>query len=63
MAIYRTCPDCGSNLDPGERCDCQQEKRRAEERHEEKGGEGVGSYFAAAGRKVPRWGDRAVRVG
>lgn len=20
---YRTCPDCGSALDPGERCDCQ----------------------------------------
>jgi len=20
---YWTCPDCGSNLDPGERCDCK----------------------------------------
>lgn len=20
---YRTCPYCGANLDPGERCDCQ----------------------------------------
>ena len=20
--FYRTCPDCGSNLDPQERCDC-----------------------------------------
>lgn len=20
---YRTCPDCGAALDPGERCDCQ----------------------------------------
>lgn len=20
---YRTCPDCGANLDPQERCDCQ----------------------------------------
>ncbi len=19
---YDTCPDCGANLDPGERCDC-----------------------------------------
>lgn len=19
---YRTCPDCGSHLDPGEHCDC-----------------------------------------
>ncbi len=23
MAYYYTCPFCGSNLDPGERCDCQ----------------------------------------
>ena len=21
--IYRTCPDCGANNDPGERCDCR----------------------------------------
>lgn len=26
MAYYITCPNCGSNLDPGERCDCQMEK-------------------------------------
>lgn len=24
MGYYRTCPDCGANLDPGERCDCQE---------------------------------------
>jgi len=23
MAYYSTCPDCGSNLDPGEPCACQ----------------------------------------
>lgn len=23
MAYFRTCPLCGSNLDPGEICDCQ----------------------------------------
>ena len=23
MAYYNTCPDCGSNLDPGEKCDCR----------------------------------------
>ena len=22
---YHTCPRCGANLDPGERCDCKQE--------------------------------------
>lgn len=23
MAYYDTCPECGANLDPGERCDCR----------------------------------------
>lgn len=23
MSYYRVCPDCGSHLDPGERCDCK----------------------------------------
>lgn len=23
---YRTCPECGSNLDLGEQCDCNEEK-------------------------------------
>lgn len=26
MAYYRTCPDCGAHLDPGEKCDCKDEK-------------------------------------
>lgn len=26
MGYYRTCPQCGSHLDPGESCDCQKEK-------------------------------------
>ena len=24
---YWTCPDCGANLDPGERCDCKDTKK------------------------------------
>lgn len=28
MAFYKTCPLCGSNLDPGESCDCQEEKEQ-----------------------------------
>ena len=24
---YHVCPFCGANLDPGERCDCTEEKR------------------------------------
>lgn len=27
MPMYYTCEYCGSNLDPGERCDCQKEKQ------------------------------------
>lgn len=23
MPMYKTCPQCGAHLDPGERCDCQ----------------------------------------
>lgn len=23
MAMYRTCPECGAHLDPGEQCDCK----------------------------------------
>lgn len=26
--IYHTCPRCGANLDPGERCDCLREDQR-----------------------------------
>lgn len=36
MAYYNVCPDCGSNLDPGERCDCRKEteqKREFFDRH------------------------------
>lgn len=32
MAYYNVCPECGSNLDPGERCDCEMEKMTV--RHE-----------------------------
>ncbi len=26
MAYYTTCPHCGANLDPGEKCECQNNK-------------------------------------
>ncbi len=29
MSYYRTCPFCGSNLDPGEICNCRQGKEKA----------------------------------
>ena len=25
MAYYDVCPDCGAHLDPGEKCDCQEQ--------------------------------------
>lgn len=28
--FYRECPYCGGNLDPGEKCDCQELKREKE---------------------------------
>lgn len=49
MAYYKVCPDCGSNLDPGEKCDCEAEKIRKQKsdnayyrqhlRADEKGGQ------------------------
>lgn len=30
MAYYHTCPDCGANLDPGEKCDCEKEGKSRE---------------------------------
>lgn len=31
MAYYNVCPDCGANLDPGEKCDCKNERIRSRE--------------------------------
>ena len=33
MSYYRTCPSCGSNLDPCERCDCQERQEAQQIRH------------------------------
>lgn len=29
MAYFETCPNCGCNLDPGEKCDCQEEDEQS----------------------------------
>ena len=29
MAYYVTCPHCGANLDPGERCDCSEDLKKS----------------------------------
>ncbi len=26
MSFYKTCPDCGAHLDPGEPCDCKKNR-------------------------------------
>ena len=26
MSLYYQCPECGANLDPGEKCDCEEEQ-------------------------------------
>lgn len=26
MKLYKTCADCGANLDPGERCECRKKR-------------------------------------
>lgn len=31
MAQYITCPDCGANLDPEEKCDCKDENDNEKE--------------------------------
>ena len=33
MAYYNTCPHCGCNLDPGERCDCLKEQKALKDRY------------------------------
>lgn len=32
MSYYRVCPDCGSHLDPGERCDCKTSEKPSNHR-------------------------------
>lgn len=65
MAYYNVCPDCGSNLDPGEICECKRRTTEPEERnvYELRGDVNYGGHIAAAGGMLPRRSDRAARVG
>lgn len=64
MAYYNICPDCGSNLDPGEACDCKKQRTEPGERKDfDFGGDMAYGRITTAGRALPRYGDRAVRVG
>lgn len=33
--VYHTCPDCGANLDPGEQCDCWEEREEKDKMTDE----------------------------
>lgn len=35
MGFYTPCPYCGSNLDPGEKCDCQNKKAKEDNGYDE----------------------------
>ena len=65
MAYYHICPNCGSNLDPGETCDCSfgPEEKQNEADYTARGGESFGNIFEAAGREVPRGDYRLSGVG
>ena len=28
MAYFKTCPNCGAHLDPGEACDCREDSKK-----------------------------------
>lgn len=38
---FVTCPDCGSNLDPGERCDCNEGRKKHDEKIQDLSDEGL----------------------
>ncbi len=42
MSFYHTCPYCGSNLDPAERCDCDNNDKQKHSSDE--GGDNIGDY-------------------
>lgn len=35
MGFYTPCPYCGSNLDPNEKCDCQNNEKKEENGYDE----------------------------
>lgn len=62
MAYYHVCPNCGSNLDPGETCDCERESKVKEET-EGKDGKIYGGHIKATSRTLPLYEGRDVTAG
>lgn len=55
MAYYWTCPNCGSNNDPGEACDCRFEETKKEVapvRRERPQAQTPNASLSMSGRKV-----------
>lgn len=50
---YRVCPYCGSNLDPGECCDCQEKKLKAAEAETAESAGQLATSKEARGRREP----------
>lgn len=36
MAYFRICPECGAHLDPDEKCDCRDQRKRTEQYFEKR---------------------------
>ena len=62
MAYFHVCPRCGSNLDPGEICDCEVNQEEPNKRSERKEAQ-HGNYVATAGRAFSRSRNTAVGMG
>lgn len=58
MSYFRTCPACGSNLDPNERCDCQADRRPG--REEVAAATAIRSLNQTATLRIPRSGGNIV---
>ena len=56
LMYYKVCPNCGANLDPGERCDCEDKKEapRCRKRREARNGNRrytISASIVQAGKK------------
>ncbi len=51
MAYYNVCSNCGAYLDPGEKCDCEDEKQKKKD------------MFAGLIRVNPKTGQMAFCIG
>ena len=50
MSYYHICPCCGAALDPGERCDCKDEKAAPDAANIQSGenGKGLSAHISAS---------------